>query len=216
MVLVIKSLFFKFKATGILIDLMNYIGNLYNFTYEIDKELSGKWGNLDFEFDTDPTSNNSGLVENFLFKDNDYDCALSNFYMKLIREQYWESAWPFQPFRLYLIYNKNTFDTRGSVLLRPFKTNSWTFIILLFSFGYFILLLLSALEQFFNLSVRLSKRITITVLWFLFVIIHAFYDGSLTMFFADGSGLPFRSLVQGLDYYPAWTLALGESKTQFI
>ena len=198
------------SATGIVVDLIEYIGNLYNFTYVIDKDNSGRWGDLDFQFDNLYAESN--LLENFIFIDNNYDSILIEWRYKRDRIPYVDFLWPMKTLQHSLVYNANTMDTRGDVLLKPFKNSTWFFISAILSIGCIVLFSFSALEKNLLINMTFPRRITTLTLWFFFVIISAYYSGSLTMFFADGSGLPFNSLAEGLDYYPKWKLTLPQGK----
>ena len=41
----------------------------------------------------------------------------------------------------------------------------------------------------------------------MFVLLHAYYSGALTMFFTSSPGLPFRTVEKGLNLYPSWDMA---------
>ena len=45
-------------------------------------------------------------------------------------------------------------------------------------------------------------------IWFLFVLINAFYGGALTMFFVAELKIPFNSLRDVLKIFPEWNLVI--------
>ena len=51
-----------------------------------------------------------------------------------------------------------------------------------------------------------TNSIIILSLWFFFVLIHAYYGGALTMFFANEIVPPFKNLRGVLQAFPKWNL----------
>ncbi len=51
-----------------------------------------------------------------------------------------------------------------------------------------------------------SSQIAALSAWIFFVLIHAYYGGSLTSYFSTSPGLPFSSVEEGLGLYPTWKL----------
>ena len=51
-----------------------------------------------------------------------------------------------------------------------------------------------------------SSKISITALWFFFVLVNAYYGGALTMFFVSEITLPFKTIRDVLQVFPSWNL----------
>ena len=51
-----------------------------------------------------------------------------------------------------------------------------------------------------------SSKISITSLWFFFVLVNAYYGGALTMFFVSEITLPFKTIRDVLQVFPSWNL----------
>ena len=52
-------------------------------------------------------------------------------------------------------------------------------------------------------------------LWYFFALVHAFYSGALTMFFAAPASLPFSNVEDVTDAYPNWKLILERKLSAF-
>ena len=91
---------------------MNFVGNLYNFTVQYDREPSGKWGNMEFSFDGMPAED-YGLIENLMFTENGYDCAVSQWLMKAKRTEFVDFSWPFPPSKYFIVYNTRQLGSTG-------------------------------------------------------------------------------------------------------
>ena len=129
---------------GVLGDVLESIGNMYNFTVRFDEEPSGKWfaNGISFSQSAINESISTGLLKTFFFSPTEYDCAASWWLINSERIEHVDISWPFRPLEWSLIYNENTMDTRGGVLLRPFQSQSWRFIVILFLFGFCVILMI--------------------------------------------------------------------------
>ncbi len=52
----------------------------------------------------------------------------------------------------------------------------------------------------------MSSKIVLLTAWTMFVVVHGYYSGALTMYFTVSSGLPFRTFKEGLLQYPTWKI----------
>ena len=50
--------------------------------------------------------------------------------------------------------------------------------------------------------------LTSTSSWFFFVLLNAYYGGALTMFFTSELPIPFNTIEDVMDAYPAWKLKM--------
>ena len=120
---------------------MESISNMYNFSVQYDKEPSGKWGSSEASFSQNAKNESlsSGLLKTFFFSPFAYDCSASVWLINPERFDHADFTWPLQPVEWSIIYNKNTMDTRGGVLLRPFQIQSWIIIGIIFMFGLLVI-----------------------------------------------------------------------------
>ena len=92
------------------------------------------------------------------------------------------------------------------LFFRPFKTEAWYAISVIFAMILVIIIgpyvLISYYEQ-----TEAAKCVAFWS-WFFFVLINAFYGGALTMFFTSEPKLPFSSIEDLMRAYPDWNLKM--------
>ena len=103
-----------------------------------------------------------------------------------------------------LCYIPKTAELDYGLFIRPFTTNAWKSIGLILSGGSaFFFLPYIFIRGWDNMS---ANSITKLSLWIFFVLIHAYYGGAMTMFFANEIVPPFRNLRDVLQAFPEWNL----------
>ena len=107
-------------------------------------------------------------------------------------------------FVCYLIPSPSEFDP--TLLLRPFTNSVWICIVTLSTGA----CCFTAIPYFFinGYANTTTNQIVIMSIWFLFVLINAFYGGALTMFFVAELKIPFNSLRDVLKIFPEWNLVI--------
>ncbi len=90
--------------------------------------------------------------------------------------------------------------------LRPFRNDAWHGCIVT------LLIMLSGIwcpRAFFSYyESTTAQKLVVTLTWFLFVLVHAYYSGALVMFFATEPSLPFSTLQDVMELYPSWKLKM--------
>ena len=61
-----------------------------------------------------------------------------------------------------------------------------------------------------------SSKISITCLWFFFVLVNAYYGGALTMFFVSEITLPFKTIRDVLQVFPSWNLVFLDGNDNYF
>ena len=91
-----------------------------------------------------------------------------------------------------------------SIGILLFRDEVWKGIGYLILFGTFMLVVpYMFINGYDNMT---SSKISITSLWFFFVLVNAYYGGALTMFFVSEITLPFKTIRDVLQVFPSWNL----------
>ena len=61
-----------------------------------------------------------------------------------------------------------------------------------------------------------ANKISVSCLWFFFVLINAYYGGALTMFFVSEISLPFQTMEDVLKLFPSWNLVFLDGNDNFF
>ena len=61
-----------------------------------------------------------------------------------------------------------------------------------------------------------ANKISVSCLWFFFVLINAYYGGALTMFFVSEISLPFQTIEDVLRLFPSWNLVFLDGNDNFF
>ena len=115
-------------------------------------------------------------------------------------------------FVCYLIPSPPEFDP--TLLLRPFTNSVWICIVTLSTGA----CCFAAVPYFFikGYAYTTTNQIVMMSIWFLFVLINAFYGGALTMFFVAELKIPFNSLRDVLKIFPEWNLVFPAANINMI
>ena len=105
---------------------------------------------------------------------------------------------------IVLSYIPTTAMLDFGLVIRPFTNNAWKSIGIILMIGLaFLFLPYFFIRSWDKMS---SNSIIKLSLWFFFVLIHAYYGGALTMFFANEIDPPFKNLREVLQAFPRWNL----------
>jgi hypothetical protein len=97
-----------------------------------------------------------------------------------------------------------------SLFLRPFTTEAWIAIAVVFPFllvPYLTTKYMARIPWCKNMNPT-SRRISLYVSWTFFLLLNCYYGGALTMFFTSRQPAPFISVQQGLRMFPTWKMII--------
>ena len=109
--------------------------------------------------------------------------------------------------RYVCLITPNPPDFDPELLYRPFTTEVWASIFIILSLGVCFIFIHYFFFNNYNEN-KTSIQIIMMSFWFLFVLINAFYGGTLTMFFVAELTVPFNSLRDVLKAFPTWKLVM--------
>ena len=130
------------KTHGILPDLMNELGSLYNFTWSTDKEPNGKWGGSPLNGASwfDKNASFTGVVGRPL--NGEYDLSLTVWTLMLGRYEWIDYTSTIFAGKYVIMFNLNSKPLDWSLFIRPSTNWSWTLssIILMLVLGLILIL----------------------------------------------------------------------------
>ena len=173
-----------------------------NFTYESYYEVNGDWG-------TTPKANANGTL---VYEGGVMGGIVSAEYEMTTSSWIWNAGrdklLSFVPLKIQwfvLVWIPKKASTDFGLFLRPFVVESWrAMAFLLVSVG----VALAAFRMWlpWALTGRATTMVLATVMWYFFVVMHAYYTGAMTMFFTAESGKPLEDIHDLFRQIPNWKL----------
>ena len=192
------------KNYGYMIDFMDNLAIKFNFTYLSQKNVNNKWS----EIGTYGT--NGGVMGDLLSRN--YDMSLSQWTWILSRDALFDFV-PFTQARYILALRPQQFTTDFGLFARAFDGQTW---ISLFCTACTILIII-LMANYCGFIEMLNGIKTMTFLgWLFFTLVHSYYCGVLTMFFAVPAPVPFETVSDALRAYPEWTLMFSDGAKQWV
>ena len=182
----------------------------YNFTVHSFRESNGDWGDYPKTGKwTDKNATFSGVFGGVI--NGDYDISITDWLQTQERMLWVDYSTPI--FQNYFLSLTNAIEQpiQYSTFVRPFTSISWLCLMIV---GFIICLstlLAYGCGKYNAIKPEISYRTIIISSWLLFVILKAFYDGALIMFFVTESPVPFNNIRQGLQKYPGYKMVIIES-----
>ena len=196
------------NGEGYLADVMDIMGKRLNFSWSCDAEPNGNWGHLETISGPKNSSGFWGGVQG-LVTNGSYPLCVSIWSHLYHRFGIFDFVNVGSSFKEIVAYYPTppTFDP--TLFFRPFPLNVWALI----SIAYLSAFLLYQLSTRITIdstnenrpSFSVSKLIFF-VAWITHFLILGFYDGALTMFFADEVPALFSSKMDIMKAYPNWKL----------
>ena len=120
------------------------------------------------------------------------------------RNKFLDFVRPIRTRSIVLCHSLEASELDYGLAIRPFTPKVWKNIGITAIVGLVVLWLpYFFIRDWDNMS---ANSITKLSLWFFFVLIHAYYGGALTMFFANEIIPPFKNLRDVLQAFPEWNL----------
>ena len=207
------------QVWGFLPDLIQSIGNMYNFTHAMDKQMDDYWGIIPSNGDWfDPNATFSGLFGNVV--NDNYDLGLSSWQQSIERNTWVDFSSQIIAIRMVLAINLRQPKIDMGLFLRPFTGRSWVCLGLMGAlfisiFAYTVILIN---RRGFRRSIWSleSGRVGVYVISAAFVLLNGFYSGALTMFFTAPPLFPFENEKEAMSKYPDWKIVMEKGTEIFV
>ena len=185
------------ETSGILPDILNLLGSIYNFTWTVDREPSGNWGTMPKEGTWQAENLTFIGLMGSVFR-GDYQMGLSYWDNSQRRMDFFDLSYPIiaMPISIIMDFKQGSMDS--TLFVRVFTMESWAVGIIVLSAVLILHLMIEKLQK----SSRQVNNLVCLSGWLCFTLLHAYYGGALTMFFTMTSDLPFQSVEEGLSLYP--------------
>ena len=208
------------KGVGYLADIMNILAKRFNFTWSCDAEPNGIWGN------NEPISgpwNASGSWDGVYGSvvDGSYPLCISAWTSLEWRHNIFDFVSVGTGSQFTIAYLPQSSDFDLWLFIRPFRNNAWTAMGILAMLIISIVFLGRQLENYNHKrdrqQIKLNGiRLVNIIRWiFLILILNGFYDGALTMFFAQELEVNFNS-ESDLLKDPDWEYHIRKAEMVFI
>ena len=192
------------KNYGFMMDIMDNLAIRFNFTFLSQKNVDNKW----YELGTD--GRYTGVWGDIL--SNNFDMSLSPWSWILSRDVLFDFV-PFTKYKYILAFSPKQLKIDFSLFTRAFQGDTWISL-LSTAFALLIIILLANNCGFIEM---LNGMKMVTFLWWLFfTLVHSYYCGVLTMFFAVQAAVPFETVSDALQAYPEWNLMFSDGAKQWV
>ena len=189
------------KNYGYMIDFMDNLAIKFNFTYLSQKNVKNKWHE---------TGTNGGVMGDVLSKN--YDMNLSPWTWILSRDAMFDFV-PFIEERYILALRPQQFSIDFGLFERAFDGDTWISLLCTTCTISIIILL----ANYCGYTEMLNGIKIVTFLgWLFFTLVHSYYCGVLTMFFAVPAPVPFDTVSDALQAYPEWRLMFSDGAKQWV
>ena len=193
----------KCKPYGHLVDTLNAMGKIANFTWECDGDPNDSYGTTPI---SGPANENGtwGAVVGEVF-DGTYHFSMSTWVWKEERQNMFDFA-TIVTDQTALAITLKAKEIDYTLFTRPFRLESW----LLVGFAVIIFLLATLVPFLFapDFGESTSYRLIEVIAFTFFMLTEIYYSGALTMFFSTAPTLPFETMEQVMREYPTWKLMM--------
>ena len=205
------------RGFGYLADMMNIFGRRFNFTWSCDAEPEGNWGGSRPITGPRNASGSFGGVFG-LIANGTYPLCISSWAYFDWRQGLVDFVSRGHDAKFLVAYFPKPTTIDLTLFFKPFRLDAWSV------FGAILLAILALTfaarvfqnkirENFPEKTQPTSLRMITIVGWvFMLIIINGYFDGALTMFFADEGGIEFESQRDVLNAFPDWTLIMRKTR----
>ena len=193
---------------GYLADIMNIMGKRLNFTWSCDAEPDGNWGHLESISGPKNASGAWGGVMG-LVTNGSYPLCVSAWYHLYHRNGIYDFVNAGSSSKVVVAYYPITPTFDPTLFFRPFPLDVWGMISVAYLSAFFLYQLSTRITNHStneNRSSFSASKLIFLVAWITHFLILGFYDGALTMFFADEVPALFTSKMDMMKAYPDWKL----------
>ena len=186
------------KGVGYLADIMNILGNRFNFTWSCDKEPNRFWGNNEpISGPRNISGSWGGIMGNVINGSYHLCVGIWNHFEWRHSLLDFASMGTGSSYRIAYLPQSSYLDLW--LFIRPFTSTSWIVLVTLVSFIISVKFLGRHLERYIHqrngthIKFKGIKLIHVIGWLFFILIMNGFYDGALTMFFAQEIEVNFNS-----------------------
>ena len=186
------------KNYGFLVDFMNRLEIIFNFTCTSQKNVDNNWGMTPKSGTYSINGTWEGVWGDILSRQ--YDMSLSLYAWKLARNEMFSFV-PITANRYILVMKPQTSEIDFGLFTRAFVGETWTCI----AFMAGAALSLTSIAYLCGLDDKRNCMKIVTFMWWVFfTLVNSYYSGVLTMFFTTTSSLPFETIRDAMQAYPNW------------
>ena len=191
------------KPYGFLVDALNAMGKISNYTWECHGDPVDNYGTTPLSGPANASGTWGGVVGDVV--SGKYHFSMSTWVWKEERQDMFDFA-TIVADRSALAITLKAKEIDYTLFTRPFRVESWLLI------GFAVILFLSAIiiPYLFapNFGDSTSYRMIELTAFAFFMLTEIYYSGALTMFFSTAPTVPFESMVGVMRDYPTWKLMM--------
>ncbi len=193
---------------GMLVDHCEQIGRMMNFSIVHYRQPDGNWGTVPVDGPYNLSGTWSGIQGAIIY--GSHQMSLSSYVALLERIDLMDFL-PLANHAVSLfVMRPQPLDLDFGVFLRPFTSELWKATLSVTSVALVGLVLPPLCLPHFRMTQ--GFQIATTTMWYMFIVLNAYFGGALTMFFSTEQPLPFNSAIDALRGYPDWKVMIRRGK----
>ena len=175
------------KPKGHLVDTLNAMGKIMNFTWECHGDLNDNYGTTPISGPPNENGTWGGVVGDVFL--GNYHFSMSTWVWKEERQNMFDFA-TYVTDQTALAITLKAKEIDYTLFTRPFRLEAW----LLVGFAAIVFILATVVPYLFapNFGDSTSLRLIEAIAWTFFMLTEIYYSGALTMFFSTAPTLPFE------------------------
>ena len=193
----------KCKPYGFLVDALDAMAKMANFTWECHGDPLDNYGTTPLSGPANASGTWGGVVGDVVA--GNYHFSMSTWVWKEERQDMFDFA-TIVADRTALAIRLKAKDIDYGLFTRPFRTEAW----LLIGFAVILFYTVIIIPFLFapNFAESTSYRLIEWVAFTFFMLTEIYYSGALTMFFSTAPPLPFETMKEVMSDYPTWKLMM--------
>ena len=191
------------KASGHLVDALNVMGKMSNFTWECHGDRNDNYGTTPLSGAANASGTWGGVVGDVFY--GNYQFSMSTWVWKEERQDMFDFA-SIVTDQSALAITLKPKDIDYTLFTRPFRLEAW----LLIGFAVILFLVAAIVPYLFapNFGESNSYRMIVALAFLFFMLTEIYYSGALTMFFSTAPKMPFETIEEVMRRYPTWKLMM--------
>ena len=193
----------KCRPYGHLVDALNAMAKMSNFTWECHADVNDNYGTTPLSGPANASGSWGGVVGDVFY--GRYHFSMSTWVWKEERQDMFDfSIIVADQTALAITLKAKEIDY--TLFTRPFRMEAW----LLIGFAVILFFIATIVPYLFapNFGSSASYRLIQFVAFGFFMLTEIYYSGALTMFFSTAPTLPFETMEEVMREYPAWKLMM--------
>ena len=191
------------KAYGHLVDALNVMGKMSNFTWECHGNRNDDYGTTPLSGPANASGTWGGVVGDVFY--GKYQFSMSTWVWKEERQDMFDFA-SIVTDQSALAITLKAKEIDYTLFTRPFTFEAW----LLIGLAVLIFMVATIFPYLFapNFGESNSYRMVIAITFLFFMLTEIYYSGALTMFFSTAPKMPFETIEEVMRKYPDWKLMM--------